>query len=235
MTRDAPSDLIGKASTNLRRFLRCPRVILGFNPRTRVGRTLKNPATPSGQPPCVPHRHVRRALSGFKRRRLGPLPSSLPVVAGGRPFSANPNAKVLRLALDVRAGPASPARLPVYPRRNEGIVGTGWEGGDERGCGLGLSGRKGCRRYSGVSPLGVRAIAYGTRQRGIPNPPPCGEGGRQAGGVLTRSEDPSPTPPHKGEGLHAPPHAFICDCPDVKTRRWSGRRMRGMAGGGRYG
>ena len=36
-----------------------------------------------------------------------------------------------------------------------------------------------------------------------PNPPPCGEGGRQAGGVLMRSEVPSPTPPHKGEGLHA--------------------------------
>jgi hypothetical protein len=34
------------------------------------------------------------------------------------------------------------------------------------------------------------------------NPPPCGEGGRQAGGVFTRNEGPSPTPPHKGEGLN---------------------------------
>src|SRR5690606_17019957 len=53
---------------------------------------------------------------------------------------------------------------------------------------------------------------WNLRRRGILNPPPCGEGGRQAGGVLLRSEDPSPTPPHKGEGLHLPTHAFLCDC-----------------------
>jgi len=35
-------------------------------------------------------------------------------LAGCNPF-ANPNARVLRPTPDIRAGPASPARLPVYP------------------------------------------------------------------------------------------------------------------------
>jgi hypothetical protein len=39
--------------------------------------------------------------------------------------------EALRLVLMTRTGPASPARLPVYPLRDEGIVGTGVGGGDE--------------------------------------------------------------------------------------------------------
>ncbi|CDZ52247.1 Hypothetical protein NGAL_HAMBI2427_45690 [Neorhizobium galegae bv. orientalis] len=29
-------------------------------------------------------------------------------------------------------------------------------------------------------------------------------------------EVPSPAPPHKGEGLHAPPHTFICNRPALE-------------------
>ncbi len=84
------------------------------------------------RPPCVPHRHARRALSGFKRRGSGPKPRASPRVAGGRPFSASPVHEVLRLPLMPRAGPTSPARLPVYPRAERGDYGRrlrGW------GCG----------------------------------------------------------------------------------------------------
>ena len=82
------------------------------------------------RPPCVPHRHARRALSGFKRRGSGPKPRASPRVAGGRPFSANPEDGDLRRFSTTGAGPTSPARLPVYPRAERGDYGHGFAGGE---------------------------------------------------------------------------------------------------------
>jgi len=55
-----------------------------------------------------------RASEAERRSRL----LRFPRVAGGEPFSANPDDEVLRLTLTTRAGSASPGRLPVYPMRN---------------------------------------------------------------------------------------------------------------------
>ncbi|KGD87474.1 hypothetical protein JL39_24810 [Rhizobium sp. YS-1r] len=64
------------------------------------------------------------ALFGHQKRKAGPQPFRFPRVAGGRPFSADPDDEVLRLTLTARASPASPERLPVYPMRDGEIVGT---------------------------------------------------------------------------------------------------------------
>jgi len=82
--------------------------------------------------PPMPHRHARRLMMGYEGQ-VGPTASRSPHIAGGEPFSADPDDEVLRLTVNARAGPASPQRHAVYPRRNGAIVGTGREGGDERG------------------------------------------------------------------------------------------------------
>jgi len=64
--------------------------------------------------------------------RVGPFAFISPRVAGGRPFSTDPDDEVSRPTLTARAGPASLARLPVYPMRDGGIVGMRRESGDER-------------------------------------------------------------------------------------------------------
>jgi hypothetical protein len=71
--------------------------------------------------------------------------------------------------------------------------------------------------------LAGRAIVYGMcGGAAFFTPPPCGEGGRQVGGVFMLDEVPSPTPPHKGEGLHAPSHTFIGDPLEVRVPRLAG-------------
>ncbi len=55
-----------------------------------------------------------------------------PRVVGGRPFSEDPGDEDLRPPSTTGTDSASPARLPVYPWRNGGIVGMGREGGDDR-------------------------------------------------------------------------------------------------------
>jgi len=54
-------------------------------------------------------------------------------VAGGRPFSADPDDEDLRRFPTTSAGPSfgPPGRLLVYPRRDGGNMGTGLGGGDE--------------------------------------------------------------------------------------------------------
>ena len=74
---------------------------------------------------------ARFRASEAKRPVLEPFRFSC--VAGGKPFSANPEREVLRLPLTPRAGPTSPERLPVYPMWDGEIVGTGLRGGDEGG------------------------------------------------------------------------------------------------------
>jgi len=54
-------------------------------------------------------------------------------VAGGRPFSADPDDEGSRRSFTTSAGPASPGRLLVYPRRDGASVGTGLGEGDEEG------------------------------------------------------------------------------------------------------
>jgi len=65
---------------------------------------LTCPAKPSAQPPCVPHRHARRALSGFKRQGQT-LP--LPVSPEGDHFPRTP---------DMRTSVLSPHPAPAPPR-----------------------------------------------------------------------------------------------------------------------
>ena len=66
---------------------------------------------------CATQTRLTRQL-GDETAGLDPMPCHFPRVVRGRPFSANPDEKVLRLALHTRAGSASPARLLVYPLRN---------------------------------------------------------------------------------------------------------------------
>ena len=61
------------------------------------------------RPPCVPHRHARRALSGFKRR--GPVrnPAPLPVSPEGDHFPRTPRMETYVV---------SPPPAPAPPRRH---------------------------------------------------------------------------------------------------------------------
>jgi len=60
-------------------------------------------------PPCVPHRHVRRALSGIRRRGAVRTPSPLPVSPEGDHFPRTPMMKICVV---------SPPPAPVPPRRH---------------------------------------------------------------------------------------------------------------------
>ena len=60
--------------------------------------------------------------------------SSPPVSPEGDSSFADPDGEALRPILITRTGPASPARLPVYPLRNGLIVGTGFGGGENFLC-----------------------------------------------------------------------------------------------------
>ena len=100
----------------------------GFAFRTVSSRRTMPTHSPY-RPPCVPHRHARRAVRGMKRKARSDA-RRFPRVAGGRPFSASPVREVLRRSLKPRADPASLQRLAVYPRRDGGIVGMGGEGGE---------------------------------------------------------------------------------------------------------
>ncbi len=82
--------------------------------------------------PCVPHRHARRACWNENGQKH-PMSRHFPRVAGGRPISANPFRKDLRRLFPPSAGPASPARLPVYPLRDERIIGARAGGGENAG------------------------------------------------------------------------------------------------------
>ncbi len=94
----------------------------------------KGPRTPHG-----PSRHpvCRTGTPGapFGDEAAGPVrhPRRFPRVAGGRPFSADPDRGALRPFPTARADPASPQRLAVYPRRDGWIVGTDPGGGENRG------------------------------------------------------------------------------------------------------
>ena len=86
---------------------------------------------PRRPPLCAAQARPARSF-GLQETGAGPKTRASPRVAGGRPFSANPVHEVLRLPLMPRAGPTSPARLPVYPRAERGDYGRrlrGW------GCG----------------------------------------------------------------------------------------------------
>ena len=75
------------------------------------------PSTTRSYHHATPHRRTRRAVRAGKV--LGcPKPAALPPRRQGRPFSADPECGILRLSPKPRAGPASPQRLVVYPRRN---------------------------------------------------------------------------------------------------------------------
>ena len=78
------------------------------------------PTHPPDRPPCVPHRHARRAVRGMKRKARSDA-RRFPRVAGGRPFSAGPLGDGLRPSLAKSADPASPRRLAVYPWRDGGL------------------------------------------------------------------------------------------------------------------
>jgi hypothetical protein len=104
------------------RFLPSPHLVK--KPRQTAGDEPQKPPAP-----CVPHRHARRACWEMKRQNLSGA-CHFPLVAGGRPISANPVHEVLRHPLTPRAGPASPERLLVYPLRDEGIVDEGVGGED---------------------------------------------------------------------------------------------------------
>ena len=103
----------------------CPRLGSLCDGRARAieARDYGRPYHPSPTPPCVPHRHARRARSGIGngKARPGALSAS-PVVAGGRPVSADPGGRFSRPSPSPGAGPASPQRLVVYPRRDGNIV-----------------------------------------------------------------------------------------------------------------
>jgi len=75
----------------------------GFYPRLR---SLCLLAQLRGETMCA-----SQARPGSTQARL----VTRPAVTGGRSFSADPGHEVLRLTLTLRADPASPARLPVYP------------------------------------------------------------------------------------------------------------------------
>src|SRR5690606_20297865 len=99
-------------------------------------RRTSNPATPfPSTPMCAAQARPARSF-GLQKQVAGPKPSRFPRVAGGRPFSANPDDGDLRRFSITSAGPASPARLPVYPWRNGEIIGTGFGVGDEGGVKL---------------------------------------------------------------------------------------------------
>ena len=89
--------------------------------RHEVGRTGAVRRNHPSRPPCVPHRHARRAWSGIGgfKGDVHRAPN-LSRVAGGKPLSADPGDEVLRLALTASAGPASPGRLLVYPKTGRG-------------------------------------------------------------------------------------------------------------------
>jgi hypothetical protein len=91
----------------------------GFAFRTVSSRRTM-PTHPPDRPPCVPHRHARRAVRGMKRKARSDA-RRFPRVAGGRPFSAGPLGDGLRPSLAKSADPASPRRLAVYPWRDGGL------------------------------------------------------------------------------------------------------------------
>ena len=103
----------------------------GSSPRHLVG--LEDPATPSSSTPlCAAQARPARSF-GHQKQVAGPKPSRFPRLAGGRPFSADPDDEGSRRPFTTSAGPASPGRLLVYPQRDGDSVGMGLGGGDEGG------------------------------------------------------------------------------------------------------
>jgi hypothetical protein len=66
----------------------------------------------------------------MKRQGLSKKTAIFPVSPEGDPV-AHPKDEVLRPPLTLRAGPASPERLLVYPLRDGAIVGQGMGGEDD--------------------------------------------------------------------------------------------------------
>ncbi len=116
--------------------------------------------------PIPPVSDALQARPARRQGRHGVQPSEAfpcPHVAGGRPVCADPDREILRLSLTTRAGPASPARLPVYPRRDEEIVGMRHEDGDfagKRGRGDRLGVRGAVSARSGDTSSFFPAVIY---------------------------------------------------------------------------
>ncbi|CCF21658.1 protein of unknown function [Pseudorhizobium banfieldiae] len=88
----------------------------GVSSGLRVG--PEDPATPSPSTPlCAAQARPARTF-GHQKQVAGPKPSRFPRVAGGRPFSADPDGEGARRPSTTSAGPTSPGRLLVYPRRD---------------------------------------------------------------------------------------------------------------------
>ena len=96
-------------------------------------RTPAHPRQP-GLTTMPRHTGAPGALSGPARFRAVRSRHPCPHVARGRPFSADPGERLSRPSSSPGAGPASPQRLVVYPRRNEVSLG-GWKGAGKCGWG----------------------------------------------------------------------------------------------------
>jgi hypothetical protein len=81
----------------------------------RFGRTGMTPGETIGQGHHVCRTGTSGAPFGHQKRVASRNLSRFPRVAGGRPFSADPDDEALRLLFTTSAGPASSARLPMYP------------------------------------------------------------------------------------------------------------------------
>ena len=103
----------------------------GLSPRASR-RTRRSGDTIPSTPLCAAQARPARSF-GHQKQVAGPKPSRFPRLAGGRPFSADPDDEGSRRPSTTGAGPASPGRLPVYPRRDGGSMGTGSGEGDGRG------------------------------------------------------------------------------------------------------
>ena len=117
---------------------------------------FQSPAKPSLRPPCVPHRHIRRAVRASEAERPVRNLTASPVSSEGDHFPQTPKMEIYVL---------SPSTEPIPPRRHDcrcirdgtgGIVGMRLEGGDEILCkGLDL-----LRERSGASP----AFRWGSKR-----------------------------------------------------------------------
>ncbi len=93
----------------------------------------EDPATPSPSTSLCAAQARPARFFGHQKQVAGPCTICFPRFAGGRPFSADPDDEDLRRFLTTSAGPASPGRLLVYPRRDGRSVGTGLGEGDAEG------------------------------------------------------------------------------------------------------
>ncbi len=97
----------------------------GFD--SNIGACTFRSAAPNGT--CS---HTRRAAGRLdKDWRFRPTRFSFLPCRRGETVLTDSEHGVLRLAPMTRTGPASPARLPVYPLRDGECVGMAWSGGDE--------------------------------------------------------------------------------------------------------